>query len=143
VIDYGLRAKQEVLDQDCARRTAAAADIALEGLTGTRGGIIGALAAVGLYEHGDDGRYLWVDHIRDLGEIRLTIGELLARTGIERVAEIEGADVSAAHAATIFIGAWARAVRVAGQAVLLVERSNDDSADYVVAAKQRIKAFRP
>lgn len=46
VIDYGLRAKHEVLDQDCARRTAEDAGIELEGLTGARGGIIGALAAV-------------------------------------------------------------------------------------------------
>ena len=58
VIDYGQRAKLEVLNRDIARATAEQAGILLEGLTGTHGGIIGSLAGVGLYVQGDDGRYI-------------------------------------------------------------------------------------
>lgn len=141
VIEFGLTAQREVLDQDAARKAARTAGIYLEGLTGTRGGIIGALAGVGLHEQGDDGRYIWVRRIRELDDACMTIAELVETTGIERVLEIDGLDVTAQKQARIALGRWARPVRIGGYAVLLVERSTDDSADFVVAAKQRIKDF--
>ena len=143
MVDYGLRAKQEVLDQDIAQVMASSADIRLEGLTGTHGGIIGALAAVGLYVQGDDGRYLWLRQVRELTDMSFTLGALQAATGIEDVVEFDGASVAARADATIAIGSWARPVRVAGRSVLLVEKSTDGTADYTVADKQRIKQFRP
>lgn len=142
VIPFGESAQRDVLDQDAARRAAAAAGIHLEGLTGTRGGIIGALAGVGLHCQGNDGRYLWVRRIRELDERVMSIGELLAETGIEGVRDLAGRDLGGEHAATIELGRWARPVRMNGQAILLVERNEEDgSADYIVAAKDHIKAF--
>lgn len=142
VIDFGLTAQREVLDQDTARRAASTADIYLEGLTGTRGGIIGALAGVGLHAQGDDGRYIWVRHIRELDDSCITIRELLDTTGIDRVVVVDGPDVTAQDRARVALGRWARPVRIGGHAVLLVERNTDESADFVVAAKQRIKDFQ-
>ena len=143
VVDYGLRAKQEVLDQDVALRTAASLGIRLEGLTGTRGGIIGALAGIGLYVHGDDGRYIWLRQMRELRGSTVTLGELKAATGIEDVIEFDSNDIVDRDDAVVDLGAWARPVRVAGRSVLLVERSSDGQVDYAVADKHRIKQFRP
>jgi hypothetical protein len=53
---FGLRCKKEVVSQDEARVIAGCAGCHLEGLGGTKQGMIGALAAVGLIASGDDGR---------------------------------------------------------------------------------------
>lgn len=57
-IEWGLRAKKEILTKDGARDLASRRNIFLEGLTGTRDGIIGSLAACGLRKYGSDGRIL-------------------------------------------------------------------------------------
>lgn len=145
VVDYGLRAKQEVLNRALAADTAAAVGIHLEGLTGTHGGIIGALAGVGLYVQGDDGRYLWLRRLRELADTAVSVATLCAETGIEAVREFDdaGAGALAPPDARVDLGGWARPVRVAGQSVLLVEKARHGPVDYVVADKQRIKQFRP
>ena len=38
----------------------------LEGVTGERIGVIGALAAVGLRRGGHDGRFIWLEGVREL-----------------------------------------------------------------------------
>ena len=64
---FGRRCQQEVVTQQDARELAAANGIHLEGLGGTNGGIIGALAAVGLAATEDDGRIVqlgdWPDDL--------------------------------------------------------------------------------
>jgi hypothetical protein len=45
-----------MVDQDEARALARAAGVRLEAFGGTEGGVIGALAAVGLFASGNDGR---------------------------------------------------------------------------------------
>jgi tRNA(Ile2) C34 agmatinyltransferase TiaS len=57
-IDWGLRAKKEILTLDDAKKLAIDNNILLEGLTGTHGGMIGSLAACGLRKYGNDGRIL-------------------------------------------------------------------------------------
>jgi hypothetical protein len=143
IVDYGLSAKQKVLNQEIAREVARAHDIRLEGLTGTHGGIIGALAGIGLYEHGDDGRYIWLKQMRELTGTTQTVAALLAATGLEDIMELDGDSVAAQAQARIALGEWARPVRVGGRAVLPVEKCTDGSADYRVPDKRRIKAFRP
>jgi hypothetical protein len=89
---FAVRAKTGIVTQADARRVADEAGCHLEGLGGTNGGIIGALAAVALAASGDDGRVVHVDEwpwpdpfsgvqsvaaIRDRGvaDIRTTAGE--------------------------------------------------------------------
>ena len=72
IVEWGRRAKVEVLSMDEAYEIAAGAGIHLEGLTGEKTGVIGALAAVGLRRSGQDGRFL------ELGELRHVIGEQAA-----------------------------------------------------------------
>ena len=56
VQNFGLRCQREVVTQDDARSLAKIHGLHLEGLGGTEGGVIGALAAVGLIATGNDGR---------------------------------------------------------------------------------------
>ncbi|HVY45914.1 MAG TPA: hypothetical protein VHB21_08550, partial [Minicystis sp.] len=56
VVSFALRCKRELVEQGEARAIAAAQGVLLEGLGGTEGGVIGALAAVRLAATGDDRR---------------------------------------------------------------------------------------
>lgn len=76
VIEFGRRCQREMIDQAAAMALAARAGIHLEGLGGTNGGVIGALAAVGLAAGNDDGRVVqlgqWPDDLSgstDIGAI--------------------------------------------------------------------------
>lgn len=144
VVDYARRAKCDVLDQQLARTTAAAADIALEGLSGTRDGIIGALASVGLFADGNDGRYIWKPRLRELRGATMCVRDLLEETGIDDIRLSDGVSIVENAEARIALGDWARPVRIAGHSVLLVQKGNThESAEYKCIDKQRIKEFRP
>jgi hypothetical protein len=71
---FGRRCQTEVVDQEEARRLAAACGLHLEGLGGTEGGVIGALAAVGLVAGGNDGRVVqlgeWPDDLSGPQDLR-------------------------------------------------------------------------
>lgn len=81
VSDWGWRATREVLTMDEARSIAAKSNLDLRALGGTGQGIIGALGSVGLRSDGNEGRFLDLPGLRDLGE-RTTLHEL-ARVGVE------------------------------------------------------------
>lgn len=70
---FGRRCQRELVDQQEARNLAAEHGIFLEGLGGTQGGVIGALAAVGLAANGDDGRVVhignWPDDLAGSQEV--------------------------------------------------------------------------
>ena len=75
VIDFGRRCQREVVRQKDAQQLAARCGILLEGLGGTKDGVIGALAAVGLVAGGNDGRVVslgaWPDDLSGPQEIAL------------------------------------------------------------------------
>ncbi len=75
---YGKRCQSEVIDQDMARDLAAEHGIHLEGCGGTNDGVIGALAAVGLFAEGNDGRVVQIGDWPD---------DLAGREDIETVRE--------------------------------------------------------
>lgn len=142
VVAFGLRAKTEVLVQHEATTAATARGILLEGLTGTWGGVIGALAAVGLHADGNDGRYLWLaGGLRDHAEQTVTLERVIQQLGVERIATPEGETLRDA-ALEIDLGPWPRPVRIDGQAVLIVEKSHGINR-YQVAAKDLLKSIRP
>ena len=91
IIEFGLRAKQEVLTQEMARDIAQCTGVVLEGLGGTNDGIIGALAGLGLAATGNDGRYVLLGNLRGLsGDI--PVGKLL-ESGIARVCMRSGEEI--------------------------------------------------
>lgn len=64
---FGARCQRDLVEQDEAWSLARRCGVYLEGLGGSRGGVIGALAAVGLLAGGDDGRVIqwraWPDDL--------------------------------------------------------------------------------
>lgn len=89
LVDFGLRAQREIIFPDQARELAECSQV----ITWWRGepwrGCIGALSGVGLRSTGNDGRFIGLKGIREIGGI-VSVGELLARTGIDEVATVSG-----------------------------------------------------
>lgn len=88
ITSFGLRAKRELVTQEEARQLARKYGILLEGLGGTEGGVIGALASVGLSASGDDGRYVLVGHMRDLSGLQPV--EAVLAAGVNRLQTTDG-----------------------------------------------------
>lgn len=139
---FGVRAQREVLTQGEAQDVAGRYGVYLEGLTGTRDGIIGALAAVGLRQRGRGGRFIWVHGLRERTGQHMRISELRARTGVQAVRTPQG--VAPASDDWIDLGPWPRPVLMDGQAVLLVEKKNghdDNAGHWRVLSKEAIKRY--
>ena len=137
---FGRLAQTSVVTRDDAMGVAGKHGIRLEGLTGDHQGIIGALSAVGLHAEGNDGRYIWLQGLRDQAHRLMTLEHLLDQTGIDRVTLRDGTQV-ADPGAVIDLGPWPRTVRIEKQAVLLVEKTNDNK--YKVLDKDIIKSVHP
>ena len=60
----------------------------MEGLGGTNGGVIGAVAGIGLASLGNDGRFLLKGKNRELGGIR-SVSEII-NAGIDQVVTPQG-----------------------------------------------------
>jgi hypothetical protein len=109
----------------------------LQGLTGTKDGIIGALAAVGLRAAGNDGRFIWLRHLRELSGI-YTPEQLLQVTGIDEVRATDNNQIP--DNAHIEIGDWPRPILKNGRSILLVKVVNGNGhCRWRVADKEHIK----
>jgi len=123
VVHFGHRASSEVLEKADAVAVAQREHIVLQKLGGTGGGIIGALAAVGLTAEGNAGRFLELrGGLRTFGE-RVLAGDLRQR-GIELLCTSRNGDV-VPSTAVITTGDWVRPRLVNHRPVLLVERTDD------------------
>jgi len=119
VTQFGRRAQRHLVTQAEARALAAAHSIPLLGLGGDEGGVIGALAAVGLAASGEDGRYVLVGHSRELSGLQ-PISALLA-AGIRAVQTADGRPVT--HG--LVQAEKLRPARRGGQPIAVVEWSGD------------------
>jgi hypothetical protein len=133
VMSFGRRAKLEVLTMLEAQRTASRSGIRCEGLTGTGGGIIGALAGVGLHREGNDGRFLWLPGLRDLKGI-CPVDEVMANGHIERVCTLNHEEL--ASDVLVHVGEWVRPVLRNGKSTLYVEEQNHE---WHILSKDHIK----
>ena len=116
IIAFGQDAKTKVLTQEQARKIAGHKNIMLFGLGGTEGGIIGALAGVGLAATGMDGRFLQIGTIRER-QGPMEVCELL-KTGIDEVVSVDGRTV---NEGLIQIRKFPQPIRIFGRPFLLVE----------------------
>jgi hypothetical protein len=142
---FGKDAKEIVLTQAQAISVASQAGLLLEGLTGTRDGIIGALAAVGLRKSGNDGRFIWMPGLYELSGI-YTASQLYQSASIDRIQNLEGEPVSADT--RIKTGPWPRPVLIDGQAVMLVVKAIEEiqtigekNYEYEMAPKNVIRRY--
>jgi len=139
---FGVRAQREVLSQAHAKALASGCGVYLEGLTGTRDGIIGALAAVGLRRRGQGGRFIWVSGLRERAGQCLRADQLAACTGVHAIRSRDGA-IPASHE-WVELGPWPRPVLIDGEAILLVEKSNENEhrhSQWRVIDKAAIKRY--
>ena len=135
VMNFGHRAKIEVLTMREAGQIASDLRIRLAGLTGTGGGIVGALAGVGLRKAGEDGRFLWLPGLRELrGSYQ--VAQICSDGHIDRVCTVDGTEL--APETLVDVGGWARPVLRGGQATLYVEQQGQE---WYSLPKDRIKSM--
>ncbi|HOX40366.1 MAG TPA: ABC transporter substrate-binding protein [Candidatus Brocadiia bacterium] len=125
VVEFGRSAQERVLRIADARDLASRHGIFLKPLTGTGGGVIGALSAVGLRSYGTDGRYLHLGGIRELIGV-VTVADALA-AGIAAVVDADGNNVPAD--VRINTLDWVRPALVGGRPVLKLTKSEGDDND--------------
>lgn len=117
------RAQREVLrmeEFDVAAGGQPAAALWWSGETGQ--GRIGATCGVALRSRGEDGRFIGLWGIREL-EGRLRVEEILARSGVERVATEDGALLG--PEVVVDTRDWVRPSLRGGRATLVVQREGD------------------
>ncbi len=138
---WGLDAKSIVLTMNEAEKLASKYGVYLVGLTGTHGGIIGALAAVGLRSGGNDGRFIWINSAKNLRDIEQDVHSvevLLARAGIDVIQC--GDTIIDDPDALVYLNGWARPVLRNGKSVLLVDHElNNKKYEWKCSAKEAVK----
>ena len=139
IVKWGHRAKTEVLNMPDALDLAKSSDIYLEGLTGKKIGVIGALAATGLRAEASDGRLLWLPQLRTLTGV-FKAKELQEILKIERITEKNGVDIS--PESLILKGEWCRPVHINGKITLIVEKNTThNDYEYHSTSKEYIKSI--
>jgi tRNA(Ile2) C34 agmatinyltransferase TiaS len=119
IVEFGRRAKSSLVTRAEARSLASAYGLSLVGLGGDEGGVIGALAAVGLAATGEDGRYVLVGRSREL--VGLQPVEALLEAGIVAVQTLDGTPVEEGLVQTDKL----RPARRGSQPIAVVEWTGD------------------
>lgn len=117
IVAFGLDAKTIIVTQERAREVAKNSGIRFEGIGGTQGGVIGAIAGVGLASLKNDGRFLLKDKNRELAGTR-SISEII-NAGIDEVLTLQGKTVNDGK---VQIPKNATPSFIQGKAVLFVEQ---------------------
>ena len=143
IIEWGNRAKVEVLTQAEGRKLAADAGIYLEGLCGTEDGIIGALAAIGLRKGGNDGRFIWLrgkQELRDIPSGVYSIARLKEELHLNQIISLNKELVD--NKDSIFIDEWIRPIHQNHQKTLIIEKAIKTLPyEWKVASKDYIKSI--
>ena len=120
--NWGKNAKRIILNKTLAHELALQNNIFLEGLTGEKIGVIGALAAVGLRHAGNDGRVLWLPFLRETEGI-FSIAELKDRLCLDTITTTDG--ISILPDDKIMTDNWLRPVMRNKEITLIVEKTED------------------
>ena len=136
---WGKNAKMMVLNRTQAHDTARQSNLYLEGLTGEKIGVIGALAAVGLRHAGNDGRVLWLPMLRETEGI-FSAHELKKRLTLDRICTREGIEIQDRD--TIMADGWIRPVMRDAKITLIVEKpENHEQYEWKHVPKEYIKSI--
>ena len=140
IVNWGIRAKNELLSLQEAREIASSSGIFIDGFTGLKIGQIGALAAVGLRKSGNDGRYIWIGgqrELRDFLEGIYSCSEIKSLLNIWKIQTKEGKFVGDKE--KVLCSDWVRPVLLNDHPVLIVEEVNNRSYGYQTANKDYIR----
>ena len=138
---YGKRAKKEILNKDIAYLTSEEAGVYLSEHGGTGGGIIGALAGVGLRLTGNDGRVKGKIYFPIPGEM-LTVKEILEYSDIDIVQSLDGNILNENE--VIKLGEKVKCVFLNFKKVLLVYLQFNDTRncfDWNTCTKEQLKSY--
>lgn len=141
LIDYGKKAKIEILTKEIAYETAKKVGVHLSEHGGTGGGIIGALAGIGLRLTGNDGRIkgkLFFPFDKDI----LTVKEILQNSDVDVVQSLDGHILSDNE--KIKLGEKVKAVYLDFKKVLLVYKKSDENYeeyDWNTCIKEQLKKY--
>ncbi|MFA9423444.1 MAG: hypothetical protein ACERLG_07685 [Sedimentibacter sp.] len=141
LISYGKRAKKEILTKKIAYETAQNIGVHLSEHGGTGGGVIGALAGIGLRLTGNDGRIKGKLHFPIQGDV-ITVKEILDNSDVDLVQGTEGQLISDSE--KIKLGEKVKAVYLNFQKVLLVyEKSDEETNSYAwnTCSKEYLKKY--
>lgn len=136
IIKFGKSAKKVVLTKAAAKLLTQQYDIHLSEHGGTGGGIIGSLAAVGLREGGNDGRYVWLKGIREM-QGKYSANEILVNSGVKQIRTEEGEQPEKND--IVDVGDWFRPVLLDGMPTLLVEKNMTEGC-WKILGRESIKA---
>ncbi len=139
LIAFGERAKQAVVKKDEALELAGRLGIHLSEHGGTGGGVIGALAAVGLRLSGNDGRlrgHLEIENVNGVATVR----DICAHPSVGSVLTLDGAVLRDEEA--VLLSGWkVKAVLQGGGPVLLVMPSESEDARWRTCPREILKAY--
>ena len=139
IIQWGNRAKKEILTKNEAHEIALNNGLFLEGFKGEKIGVIGSLAAVGLRKEANDGRLLWLRNLRET-EGLYSIDEFKRLTNLEAITEKNGTFVPGNE--KIMVGEWCRPVHINNKITLVVEQVYDNEHyQWKCASKEYIKSI--
>ena len=138
IIEWGNRAKVEILTKVEAHKLALEDNIILEGLTGEKIGVIGSLAAVGLRAEGNDGRILWLPYLREISG-SCSSKDLKKLICLDRIETIDGNEVD--EDSIIVLTDWTRPVVKDKKITLIVQITEDHEKRYTIASKEFIKSI--
>ncbi len=126
LMDYGNRAKKEILTKELAYETAEKLGVHLSEHGGTGDGIIGALAGIGLRLTGNDGRIRGKIRFPLLGNI-LTVKDILDNSTIDEVRSLDGDLISKDE--TVILGEKVKTVFLDYKEVLLIYKKSYEKID--------------
>ncbi len=141
IINWGKRAKSEVISKNEAISVAKEAGIYLEGFLGTFDGIIGALAAVGLRKSGNDGRFIWLvgKELRDFAGI-YSANELFELSMFDEIITKEKTPINKND--RVNISEWIRPVLSDSKIIVIVEPiTKNENYEWQIASKEYIKSI--
>ncbi len=138
ISDFGRRAKRSIVTKVMAHELAESANVYLNGLVGEKIGVIGALAAVGLFATKSDGRVLWTPNLRETEGVLLA-KEIPNHIGIDRLLNLDCMDVPAND--RVYLSDWTRPVCYDGKITLFVEPTENINYEYQTASKSFIKSI--
>jgi len=141
IVNWGIRAKKEVLTQDEANILSNSANIYLEGLTGDKDGIIGALAAIGLKKSGNDGRFITLNgfDIRELDGFYET-SWLIENVKISEIVDRSFSPVPLNE--KVFVGNWVRPVFKDFKKIIIVDKAlSHEEYEWEIVPKEFIKSL--
>lgn len=138
LIDFGLRAKREVITKAAAYQLAEQLQIQLTEHGGTGQGVIGALAGLGLRLMGSDGRVKGQIKLGQFEEVslELTVADILEQTGLDAVISTDKTRLAADE--KVQLKGKVKAVYLEHQFVLLVSR---DGEQWRNAGKQALQDY--